>query len=134
MEITIPKKTTFDVPEGAYSAILEDVIDNTQVANCEDGIRFRWRITDPTNKRFEYFAGKNYCADPENCRELIDDLNSWLGDSLHNYMGENGKLDLMKLKKLTADIVVTHIYNGKFEKPYAYVKAVHPPGTITKRQ
>jgi len=128
MEIDITKGPSFQVPEGAYRAILREVAElNGKSTGCAKQLRFKWEILDP---QWDYRAGKNYCLDSNN--GLSEDLENWLGSELETLKSPNGKLDPEKLIGREADVLIAHIHNESHNKPYVYMKAIYPPGTFIK--
>jgi len=133
MIINIPKAPSYNAPEGIYRAVLTEVIElQGKLCNCTKEVRLKWKLIYPEHKRVEYFVGKNYCADDTNCTELVEDLRSWFGSAFDSIGGDDGKIDLEELIGQEADIVVSHIRNTKYEKPFVRVKAIHPPGTLLR--
>lgn len=131
MKITIPKQTSFDVPEGQYRVKLRDVCElSRKRMDCDSQVRLVFDVVFPNDKRKQFKLGKNYCADCDHSSELIADLEAWLGDDLANLQDDGGKLDLAKLKGREADVDVSHISNEKYEQPFVYIKGMYEPGTL----
>lgn len=131
MKIHIPRKTTFEVPEGCHRAILRDLIKvEDKIKGCTDQVRFVWEIEKLNDKRLQYLAGKNYCTDCGNSSVLLGDLGVWLGEELSNLGDAQGDVELDQLKGRPADILIEHIHNPNYQKPFANVKGVYPPGTL----
>jgi hypothetical protein len=131
INIIIPKRRSFDCPEGPVRGSLEDVFElSTTSKRGEEQIRQVWVIEWPVVKNVQYIVGKNYRTDLVNSPELVDDLRSLLGAEIDELQDEHGQFKLRMLVGRKADLMVAHIHNDKYEKPFVYVKGIYRPGTL----
>jgi len=124
MAIHFPKKATFETPEGDYRAVVRDAFEK------EDGsLRIVFQISSLKSNIITYLAGKNYAPGKQT---IADDLFEWLGlKGLQTLIMADGSIDVPKLRGLQADIRLIHIHNDDYDKPYAFVSKITPPGTLT---
>lgn len=125
MAYKFPKKTTFDVPEGDYRAVVKDAFEMKNGA-----FRIVFSITSATHPLLNYVAGKNYPAGRDT---VADDLINWLGlEQLQDIIQPDGTIDGGKLQGLSADIRIEHIHNDEYEKPFAFVSKIATAGKLTQ--
>ena len=124
MAYIIQKKTTYEVPENDYRAMVRDVFE------MSDGtLRIVFQILSLTNGILNYLAGKNYATGKET---IAEDLIEWLGIAdAQEVIEPDGSINLEKLKGLHADIRVVHIHNESYDKPFVFVSKISSPGTLT---
>ena len=122
--IIVPKKMTYDTPEGNHRAVVRDAFEMQ-----DRTLRIVFQILSLPHKFLIYLAGKNY---PPGKQALADDLFEWLGiEKMQTMLNADGSLDIDKLKGLHADIHIVHIHNDDHEQPYAFVSKIKPAGTLT---
>lgn len=124
MAILLPKRTTYETPEGDYRAVVRDAFEKN------DGeLRIVFQILSLPHSILIYLAGKNYAPGKQ---ALADDLYDWLGlERVQKVLKADNNIDVAKLKGLHADIRVTHIANDGWDHPYVFVSKITPPGTLT---
>jgi hypothetical protein len=132
--IKIPKRISYDLPEGRCRAFLRDVFAVKKPGSVEaDTIRFVWEITSLIHPRITYVAGKNYrLADSK----LAHDLESWLGSELDPLLNQEGGLEIETLKGFVgkeADIDVVHITNDR-DTAFRYIQKIAPPGELVENR
>ena len=124
MAFILPKKTTFETPEGDYRVVVRDAFEKP------DGtLRIVFQILSLTHNLLIYLAGKNYEAGKQS---LADDLFEWLGlEKVQTVVKADGSIDLAKLKGLQGDLRLVHIHNDDYKKPYGFVSKITAPGELT---
>ena len=123
--IVLPKKQSWDVPEGIYTGYLSEVFTVTGKQN--GSTRLVFTLTKPQHPRVVYKVGKSYSQ--ETAQALNADLESWIGEDLDSLVGPNGELPLEALKSLQgreAVLEVVQIRNPRHLNPYCHVKSITP--------
>jgi len=124
MAFILPKKTTFETPEGDYRAVVRDAFEM-----ADGSLRIVFEILSLKHNIITYLAGKNYAPGKQT---IADDLFEWLGlKGLQTLIKADGSLDVAKLKGLHTDIRLVHIHNDDYDKPYAFVSKITAPGGLT---
>jgi hypothetical protein len=124
MAFILPKKATFETPEGDYRAVVRDAFEM-----ADGSLRIVFQILSLKHNIITYLAGKNYAPGKQS---IADDLFEWLGlVGLQKLIKADGSIDVAKLKGLHADIRLVHIHNDDYDKPYAFVSKITAPGTLT---
>jgi len=131
--IILPKKETYDCPEGMFRAVLREVIllDKSDKGRVEHILRLVFVITSLPHPRLVYLAGKNYSL--SQARKLGHDLDSWLGGELDKLITPEGKLAIEKIEGLKgrgADLEIVHLENDGYESAYRHIVKITPPGTL----
>jgi hypothetical protein len=132
--IILPKKTSYDLPEGSYRGFLKEVFTLKQSdTNGREGqvLRLVFQITSLKHPRIVYLAGKNYSL--ADAKKLANDLDSWIGDELAKLVDANGALSIENIeaqKGREADIDVVHIDNESHETAFRHIQRILPPGTL----
>ena len=108
--IILPKKPSYDLPEGSYRGFLREVfeLDQSSKGRAGNTLRLVFQITSLKHPRNTYLAGKNYSL--TDAKKLAADLDSWLGDELTKLVDQNGALSIEKLEALKgrqADVDIT---------------------------
>lgn len=127
--VILPKKPSYDLPEGHYRAELKDTIKLT--GSEGNGLRLVFFIKSLTHPRKLYLAGKNYPL--QDATKLAMDLDSWLGDELVNLTDKNGAISIEmieNLKGLEADLDVVLIHNDEYTNAFRHVVRILPPGDL----
>lgn len=124
MAFIIPKRNTYETPEGDYRAVVRDAFEK-----LDGELRIVFQISSLKHNFITYLAGKNYSPGKQS---IADDLFEWLGlRGLQTLIKEDGSIDVAKLKGLQADIRLVHIHNDDYEAPYAFVNKITAPGGLT---
>ena len=124
MAFIIPKRTTYETPEGDYRTVVRDAFEK-----LDGELRIVFQILSLNSNIITYLAGKNYAPGKQT---IADDLFEWLGlVGLQKLIKEDGSIDVAKLKGLQADIRLVHIHNDDYDKPYAFVSKITAPGGLT---
>lgn len=131
--IILPKRLSYDLPEGSYRGFLRDVfeLDQSNKGRAGNTLRLVFQITSLKHPRNTYLAGKNYSL--TDAKKLAADLDSWLGDELTKLVDKNGALTLEKLEALKgreADIDITLIDNDEYGTAFRHVQKIVPPGKL----
>ena len=132
--IILPKRPSYDLPEGSYRAFLRDAFETTQTdkktGRAGKVLRLVFQITSLKHPRYTYLAGKNY--NQADATKLANDLESWLGDELTKLVDKHGAISIEKIEALKgreADIDVVHIDNDR-ETTFKHIQRILPPGTL----
>ena len=132
--IILPKRTSYDLPEGGYRVFLRDAFETTQTdkktGRAGKVLRLVFQITSLKHPRYTYLAGKNYSQ--SDATKLANDLESWLGDELNKLVDKNGAISIEKIEALKgreADIDVVHIDNDR-NTAFRHIQRILPPGTL----
>lgn len=129
----LPKKPSYDLPEGCYRATLREVFELRQTVKGREEKVYRlvFQITSLRHPRLTYLAGKNYRA--SNAAKLGEDMDAWLGEEFDRLVDADGTLALGKLESLQgrdADIEVVLIDNDSYDTAFRHVQRILPPGTL----
>jgi len=135
--IILPKRNSYDLPEGGYRVFLKDVftLKQSDKGRADEFLRLVFQITSLRHARIVYLAGKNYNL--SDAKKLANDLESWLGADLNTLVDKNGALSIEKieaLKSREADIDVVHIYNDDHDTAFRHIQRLLPPGTLVDDQ
>jgi hypothetical protein len=130
--ITLPRKFSYDLPEGSYRAILRDAFETHPSDRGRVGktLRLVFQIISLKHPRITYLAGKNYLL--SDATKLAKDLDSWLGDELTKLVDKNGATSIEKIETLKgqeADIDVAHIDNDR-DTAFRHIQRILPPGAL----
>lgn len=131
MEMTmnaIPLETTFEAPEGNYAGELTSVFlaDQESTDGLKQIFRFIFTVEVPSMSDKIVLVGKNL---PPNSTKLRIFLERWLGrEFVQPIAGKT--FDFNTLIGLKADIMILHIHNPGYEKPYRNLAGAYPPGTL----
>jgi hypothetical protein len=130
--IILPKKSSYDLPEGSYRVFLQNAFEHKQSDKGRAGqvLRLVFQVVSLKHPRCTYLAGKNYSL--SDAAKLANDLDSWLGDELNKLVDKNGAISIEKfetLKGKEADIDVVHIDNDR-DTAFRHVQRILPPGTL----
>ncbi len=131
--IILPKRPSYDLPEGGYRVFLRDAFELSQSdKNGRAGktLRLVFQVTSLKHPRYTYLAGKNYCQ--SDATKLANDLDSWLGDDLAKLVDKNGAISIEKIEALKgreADIDIVHIDNDR-DTAFRHIQRILPPGTL----
>jgi hypothetical protein len=130
----IPKKISYEVPQGDYRARLAAVIEVAEVAKGrpEEGLRFVFVLTSLKHPRLEYRAGKNYAL--SELDKLGNDLDNWLGEDFVELLDADNEISTEKLKDLIGREVDVEIVlcsgGGAYKSPFRYIVRLLPPGAL----
>jgi hypothetical protein len=124
MIIQVPPTESYDVPEGRYKAICEDVFEYDKLTDKgpKKFLRVVWRLLDSPTENVRYLVGKNYEPSLAKRGQLRSDLITWFGHDI-----KPGQFDTQTIKGKEATVTVSHIYNEGHDKPYRWVSEVEPP-------
>ena len=124
MPIYLPKKQTYETPEGDYRAVVRDAFEKNDAT-----LRIVFQIQSLPHKLLTYLAGKNYAPGKQS---ITDDLFEWLGlEGVQKVLKADGMIDVAALRGLHADIRVVHIHNDDYDKPFVFVNKITKPGELT---
>lgn len=132
--IILPKKPSYDLPEGSYHVFLRDAFEINKSDNKGregQNLRLVFQITSLKHPRYTYLAGKNYSL--SDAKKLANDLDSWLGSELDKLVDKNGAISIEKIEALKgreADIDVVHIDNDDYGTAFRHVQRILPPGIL----
>jgi hypothetical protein len=127
MAFILSKKTTYEVPEDDYRAVVRDAFEQN-----DGSFRIVFEITSKVHPVLTYLAGKNYKPGK---RSFADDLYDWLGlKGIQYVLKQDRTIDAAKLKGQEADIRITHIQNDEHAQPYSFVSKIAPPGELVNFQ
>jgi len=134
--INLPKKNSYELPEGYYTCVLYEIFFSQRNGRGEpeETLRMVYRITSLTHPRYVYFAGKNYKL--SDATSLAKDLDTWLGKELDTLVGPNGEIFLEQLETLkgrAADIEIVLIDNDDYPTAYRHIVRITPPGILVER-
>lgn len=135
MIIQIAREKSFDVPAGKYRATLKEVIqlENRRTKKgWQNQVRLLFELHVPGQAHFEYMAGKNYEPSLATGSELRKDLVSWRGCEFTKEEPAAGAVNLQNMIGKEADLLIRHVKNVGFEKPYVHIKSIQPAGKLVK--
>jgi hypothetical protein len=127
MEIEVPKEETFVVPEGCHNATLVDVreVEDKSKKNSSVKLRLIFEVyPDGGDPNTRYLAGKNFERKLTKDSELRQRMEEWQGDDV---LKEQRKFDCNTLKGKPARILICHIRNHEFERPFCNIAKILPP-------
>ena len=132
--LDIPRETSFDCPEGSYSATLSEVRDKPTLTTTglATYVRLLFEVITPESRKKMMMAGKNFDPKMEKDKAslLRIYLETWLGPEVFKE-NAGGQFDLQSLVGRPAEVVLVHICNEKHPKPFVDIQAIHPPGALT---
>jgi len=127
--LTFEPDKTFEIPEGTFSATLDEVREVRKPTS--DGmsvfVRFLWRIESLSTESKIAMAAKNYAPVLHENSELRLMLEGWLGREWIEKQQKAGQVDFRSIEGHKADLVIRHIKNSSHKKPFRHVEAVLPP-------
>ncbi len=121
----------YNVPKGIYRAKIVDFYAVKSKTDCD---QMRKLVLAPlkleTKARLQT-AAKTYCVD-EPSDELMEDLMAIMGEELEENILEDGCFNTDAMKDRHVDAVVDHLHGDNYDKPFAFVSKIYPPGTMVK--
>ena len=131
MNIKITKKRDYNLPNGIYGA---KIVDFYTVKSKNDCDQMRKLVLAPLKletKAWLQTAAKTYCVDEPN-DELTEDLMMIMGEEFEENILEDGCFNTDAMKDRHVDAVVDHLHGDSYDKPFAFVSKIYPPGTMVK--
>jgi hypothetical protein len=125
----VPKDDTYDLPEGRYRAVLSSVRPQWRPhANKPvQQIRLLFAVQIPSLLNKNPMAGRTFNFDLKRGSELRVFVESWLGADIFSH---NTTVDFEQLVGCSADLNLIHRHNDGYDRPYVFVEAIHPAGTL----
>ena len=124
----IPKDDTYDLPEGRYRAALSSA--RTLLKSTRrpvQQVRLLFNVHIPSLKNKTPMAGRTFNFDLSRRSELRCFVESWLGA---DFFSRNTTVDFEQLVGRSADIALIHRHNDGYDRPYVFIEAIHPAGTL----
>ena len=123
---------TFNCPPGNHRATLYEV--REQQKATKDGtdvfIRFVFRMDDVCSESKEVVTGKNFVPTLSQGGDLRLMLEIWLGEKFVEEQHKTGNWNLKTLEGQKADLVIRHIKNRGYKKPFVNIEQILAPGTL----
>ena len=125
----IPKDDTYDLPEGRYRAVLTSTrtLLKTTTNRPVQQIRLLFAVEVPSLKNKNPMAGRTFNFDLSRRSELRCFVESWLGA---DFFSRNTTVDFEQLVGFNADLSLIHRHNDGYDRPYVFIEAIHPAGTL----
>jgi hypothetical protein len=123
-----PKKTSFDLPEGDFGAVLCSLSEPSH-----SKIRFLFEIRSAQSSNFildpeiRYMAGRTFDYSLEDGGELLECLQSWLGRDLTAMEHIAGESFLHHFIGRQAVLSLTHIKTRGYAKPFVLIDRIRSP-------
>ena len=125
---SIPKDDTYDLPEGRYRAVLSSARTLLKSTNRPvQQLRLLFNVNIPSLKRKNPMAGRTFNFDLSRRSELRCFVESWLGA---DFFSRNTTVDFEQLVGRSADITLIHRHNDGYDRPYVFIEAIHPAGSL----
>ena len=124
----IPKDDTYDLPEGRYRAALSSA--RTLLKSTSrpvQQVRLLFNVNIPSLKNKNPMAGRTFNFDLNRRSELRCFVESWLGA---DYFSRNTTVDFEQLVGRSTDITLIHRHNDGYDRPYVFIEAIHPAGSL----
>jgi hypothetical protein len=124
----IPKDDTYDLPEGRYRAALSSA--RTLLKSTSrpvQQVRLLFNVNIPSLKNKNPMAGRTFNFDLSRRSELRCFVESWLGA---DFFSRNTTVDFEQLVGRSADITLIHRHNDGYDRPYVFIEAIYPAGTL----
>jgi len=128
---SIPRETTFELPEGNYAASISGLKKFTKQSNkgIQEHVRLSFDVNIPSRANFVNKAGRNFKKDFNNGSDLRNFLTGLLGRKyFHNLSGK--QMNLESLVGMKCELELEHYSNGEYEHPMVMVNSCHEPGTL----
>jgi hypothetical protein len=132
--VTVPKESTFKLPEGKYSAKIRSVrkLDKQNARGSSAFVRFLFLVNVPGLERFDCLAKADFPLNLENGTDLRNIINRLLGRTyLTSLSGQQFGLDA--LVGTECEIEVEHVnLDGResFDFPLVVVRDIQARGTM----
>jgi hypothetical protein len=125
----IPVDDTYDLPEGRYRAVLTSARTLLKTTNHRpvQQVRLLFAVQIPSLKNKSPMAGRTFNFDLGRRSELRGFLEGWLGA---DHFSRNSTVDFDQLIGRAADLTLIHRHNDGYDRPYVFVEAIHPAGTL----
>jgi len=134
LTVTVPKDSTFKLPEGEYSAKIKSVrkLDKQNARGSNHFVRFLFLVNVPGLERFDCLAKADFPLNLENGSDLRNIINRLLGkDYLANLSGQQFSLEV--LNGLDSELSLEHVNldsREDFDFPLVVVRDIQRPGTM----
>jgi|GEM_PF-2340126 len=124
----IPKDDTYDLPEGRYRAVLNSARTLLKpTSRPVQQVRLLFNVNIPSLKNKNPMAGRTFNFELSRRSELRCFIESWLGADFFN---RNTTVDFEELVGCSADLNLTHRHNDGYDRPYVFIEAIHPVGSL----
>ena len=125
----IPVDDTYDLPEGRYRAVLTSArtLLKTTTNRPVQQVRLLFAVQIPSLKNKNAMAGRSFNFDLSRRSELRCFVESWLGA---DFFSHNTTVDFEQLVGRSADIALIHRHNDGYDRPYVFIEAIHPAGSL----
>ena len=124
----IPRDDTYDLPEGRYRAVLSSARTLLKGTNRPvQQLRLLFAVSIPSLVNKNPMAGRTFNFDLGRRSELRGFLESWLGaESFAN----STTVDFEQLVGCAADVNLIHRHNDGYNRPFVFIEAIHPAGSL----
>lgn len=125
---------TFDIPEGTFTATLDEVRELRKPTSegAAVYIRFLWRLDALCSESRIAMAGKNYPTTLHENSELRLMLETWLGKEWVAEQQRAGRIDFKSIEGCKATLDIKLIKNSSHRKPFRNIELVLPPGAVAQ--
>ena len=133
MKLILPKVQCWNCPEGNYPATCVGVREVTEVKNGKPVhlVQLVFEIDVGEDDNVRYLAKRRYELPVKAGSKLLDDLTGWLGEA---FLRNHREFDPATLKGRQADLVLVHIHNEGYEKPWVHIESIHAAGSLVQME
>ena len=133
MKLTIPIEKSFDCPEGIFSGTFVEhkLTTKPTETGLQDCARLVFQVDELSTDDKLVLVGKNFFPSLKKGSKLRQMLDFWLGAEFVPTHKQGNQLDFDLLNGRKADLVVKHIDNKEYLKPYVQLESVYPANSIT---
>jgi hypothetical protein len=128
MELSIPQDISFECPPGTFTGTFCEYRDCVKVTDQgeEKLVRLLFQPDDMSTDTKIVLVGKNFAPTLRKHSQLRNFLDLWLGSDFVTENSKGGKFQFESLHKRRGTLVVSHIENAGYSKPYVCLQSVLP--------
>jgi hypothetical protein len=133
MKLTIPIEKSFDCPEGIFSGTFVEhrLTSKATQTSQQNFARLVFQVEEQSTDDKLVLVAKNFVPSLKKGSNLRQMLDFWLGEEFVEAHKQDNQLDFDPLNGRKADLVVKHIVNKEYLKPYVQLESVYPANSIT---
>lgn len=130
MHFVVPKTTNYNPDEGSHIGTLVHINENPAsggcFCSCEDKVRLTFHL-ESDNPLYQFVAAATFCTG-EHGEELLEFLQSWLGDEWMKFIDDQRRIDLDSLMGRKGVLLIAHVpgRKGKHAKPFCKIVKIRP--------
>lgn len=119
------RSASWNVPEGEYEGTFYEAGEYVQYGRESDKDCFRlvFHVNYEGDGYFDYRAQKRYSIEDGNPPDLSRDLERWLGKE---FFEQHPSLQWSDLVGMKARLVIKHVHNPNYSKPYVTIHKILP--------